>query len=145
SQVYKRKWSHKLNSAAFLVSTLRRIKPDVALSFSEIFNPLAVLAARILNIPIYVSDRSNPHKRLSKFSQLMRKMSYPLAHGMIAQTNTAKRVAKQRRYNKRIKVIPNPLREINDGLCKEYGNIIVSIGRLIPSKNFDELIEIFAS
>src|SRR5690606_34065756 len=46
-------------------------------------------------------------------------------------------------YNKKISVIPNPLREINDFYNKTYPKVVISMGRLIPSKNFIELIQIF--
>ena len=42
-------------------------------------------------------------------------------------------------------MIPNPLRDIDDTIIKRYRKQIISMGRLIPTKNFEELIEIFAS
>ncbi|ATC85299.1 glycosyltransferase [Pseudoalteromonas arctica] len=128
----------------YLTSALLKIKPTVALSFSEVFNPLSIISSRISNVPIYISDRSNPHVNLRSIIQLLRKFIYPFAAGMIAQTQTAKSVALEKKYNKNIAVIANPLRQIEESNIPVNKNIIISVGRLIATKNFSELIDIFS-
>lgn len=140
---FNEKKFNKLFVFNYLVRSLVRIKPNVSLSFSEAFNPLSVIAARITNTRIYISDRSSPHVKLKKTRQLLRKLTYPLAKGMIAQTDTAKAIFRERSYNNKIKVIPNPLKEMRVSNNSLDSNIVVSVGRLIPSKNFKELIEVF--
>lgn len=142
---YKKGFINKLRVFLFLYGTLRAIKPDSALCFSEVFNPLALVVGRAAGIPVFISDRSNPYKVLRRSIRFLRKITYPLAKGMISQTELAKEVAIKRKYNKNISVIPNPLRQINDEYKKEYGNKVISIGRLVATKKIDELIEIFSS
>lgn len=136
----------KTQSFLFLKNKIEELKPNVCLSFSETFNPLAILAARSTRTSIYISDRSNPLKEVNVFKKLIKKTLYPLANGMIAQTIFAKNVFERRKLNKNIVSIPNPLREIRNlaDNFKSEKNIIISVGRLVPSKNFGQLLEIFS-
>ena len=63
---------------------------------------------------------------------------YPHATGIIVQTSKAAHFYNNTIKNNNIKVIGNPIREINnmDNIVRE--NVIVSVGRLITSKNFDK-------
>ena len=140
---YKKGFGNKLKTVFFLRNTLQKIHPDTALCFSEAFNPVAIMAAKLAGYPIYISDRSNPYKKLGKGKELFRKYTYPLAEGMIAQTELAKGVALDKKYNNNIVVIPNPLRAIDDSIPKKYGKNIVTVGRLVSTKNLDELIRVF--
>lgn len=142
---YKKGLINKLDTLFFLYKTLRYIRPRSVLCFSEVFNPLAIIAAKLARLPVYISDRSNPYKVFNKSVRLFRKLTYPFANGMIAQTELSKKVATEMNYNKNIIVIPNPLRSIDDTISKRYRKQVISMGRLIPTKNFEELIEIFAS
>lgn len=142
---YRKGIFNKFKTFNFLIRTLRSIKPDTILCFSEIFNPLAILSAKILKFSIYISDRSNPNKKLPFVSKFLRKALYPRANGMISQTELAREIALDNRLNSNIHVIPNPLRGIDDTIPKKYGKQIISVGRLVNSKNFHELIEIFCS
>lgn len=142
---YKKGLKNKIFTFNFLYKKLQQLGPDCVLSFSEVFNPLAIVASKLLGLRVYISDRSNPYKALRLSIQFLRKLTYPLAHGMIAQTKLAKEVALKRGYNKNIAVIPNPLRKINDQIKKEYKNRIISVGRLVETKKFDDLIDIFIS
>lgn len=134
---------HKLKVLHYLIRSLKVIKPDVVLAFSEVFNPISILAARLAKTTIYITDRSSPTVKLRLSVTLLRKLTYPLAKGMISQTEAAKNIALQKGYNRNITVIPNPLRPIDDSLNRENKKIIISVGRLIPTKNFKELIDIF--
>lgn len=140
---YKQGLINKVKTFMFLLYCLFKIKPRRVLSCNEVYNPFAILACRLLNRKIIISDRSNPFKELRKNVQRFRKVCYPLAHGIIAQTQTAKEVALGKGYNKNIVVIPNPLRYINDDYPKLNEKVIITVGRLIKTKNIDELIEIF--
>src|SRR5690606_12046982 len=142
---YRSGFSFKLRSFSFLKENIKKISPDVCLSFSETFNPLAIVAARTCGVPIYISDRSNPLKQVGSLQNIMKKVLYPLANGIVAQTLFAKQIFEKRKLNKNIKAIPNPLREVVDnfrisGQRQFKKSVIVSVGRLVPSKNFQQLI-----
>lgn len=127
----------------FLRTTTKRIKPDVILSFGELWNSLVLLSLMGLSIPIFISDRCRPDKSFGFFHDKLRKFLYPKSAGIIAQTQIAKEMyASLFNYNN-IAVIGNPVRHINtEGAIRE--KIIISVGRLISTKNFDRLIDIFA-
>lgn len=144
-KVYKKGLKNKLYTLYYLCKTLKDINPYTTLCFSEVFNPLAIVASRLVRKPIYISDRSNPYKKLRLSIKLFRRFTYPLADGIIAQTLKSKEYSHSKRYNKNIITIPNPLKQINDSYHKKYEKRIVSAGRLVKSKNFSELIDIFNS
>ena len=140
---YEKGVLNKLKVLYYLASCLKEIKPNAVLSFSEVFNPLSIISAKLANVPIYISDRSSPDKKLGFFTQSVRKLTYPCAKGMISQTELAKTISLNKGYNNNITVIPNPLREINDTIERIKEPIIISVGRLVSTKNYKELIDIF--
>ena len=86
----------KLKVLYHLIKSLKDIDPDVVLAFSEVFNPISILAARIARTPIYVSDRSSPQENLRLSIQLLRRLTYPFAKGMVSQTEKAKSIAENK-------------------------------------------------
>jgi len=142
---YKKGLQNKISTFIFLYKTLKQINPDTVLCFSEVFNPLCVMAAKLASVPVFISDRSNPNKPLRESIMWLRRMTYPFANGIVAQTDLAKAISLNKKYNKNIIVIPNPLRQIDDTHPKLYYKKIISVGRLIKTKKFDRLIEIFGS
>ncbi|NLC31635.1 MAG: glycosyltransferase family 4 protein [Candidatus Moranbacteria bacterium] len=140
---YKGGLIEKIRIIKYLIKTLRKESPDTILSFSEVFNPLSIISAKLAGCKIFISDRSSPEKKLSIQTRFLQKILYPLSDGIIAQTEQSKKKAKSKKYNRNIKVIANPLRSIDDSIKKKYNNIVISMGKLIPSKNFSDLIDIF--
>ena len=137
----KRTW-HTLKSIAFVRRTVKAIQPDTILSFGEMWNNLALLALIGLPYPIFISDRSKPNKDLGWLQNRLRDRLYPRAAGYIAQTEKAKDVALQKSWNTNIRVVGNPIPAMD---CQqEQENIILSVGRLIPTKNSDRLIQLFS-
>lgn len=73
----------------------------------------------------------------------LRNFLYPTAAGYIAQTLKAKEIAFKNNWNSNIVVIGNPINQVEKQSLDRRENIIITVGRLIPSKHIDELIEIF--
>ena len=75
----------------------------------------------------------------------MREFIYPLADGIIAQTDTAKKQKQKmlKRYHN-IQVIPNPIRPINTYSDINKENIVLGVARHYHVKGLDRLIEAFA-
>lgn len=132
-----------IKTITFLRSEVMNIKPDVILSFGEIWNNLVLISLKGINIPIFVSDRSEPGKDLGRFHNYLRNKLYPNAYGYIAQTLKAKEVCLANGWNSNIKVIGNPIREIACDNHTKKENIVLSVGRLIETKHFDQLIKMF--
>lgn len=141
----KRTW-HTIKRMFFLRQTIKKIDPSTILSFGEYWNSLVLLSLWGLKYPIYVSDRCQPDKSLGRIQDLLRNWLYPRAKGVIAQTHIAKEIYLKQYNHSNIEVIGNPIREIKpQGRAFEREKIILSAGRLISTKNFDMLIDIFVN
>lgn len=139
-----RVWS-TIRTLYYLRQTIKRLRPDTILSFGEYWNSFVLLALLGLRIPIFISDRGQPDKPLNGISHVLRKLLYPLASGIIAQTKIAQQTYYKKGLNDNIQVIGNPIRFIDSNSNIKRENIILMVGRLIESKQQDKLIEIFAS
>lgn len=132
-----------LKTISFLRSTIKEINPVSVLSFGERWNSLVLLSLIGTAYPVYVSDRSQPDKTLGLKDDLLRKLLYPRAKGVIVQTHKALEIFKSYYKHSNFKVIPNPIRKIvQEDAVKE--NVILMVGRYIRSKQQNVLIEIFA-
>lgn len=130
---------------SFLRKTIKGINPDAILSFGEYWNSFVLLALLGLKFPLYISDRCSPKKEFSLFHRTLRKLLYPNAKGIIAQTKTAQLALDRQISHKNIKVIGNPVTQYpNLNPYQEREKIILSVGRLIETKHYDRLIKIFS-
>ena len=139
--------SHKLIGIIKLLISLRNlmksINPDICLSFIRETNILTLLATIGLDFKIVISERDSPLTSISKLHQILRKKLYPLADGLIVQTEEYKKFFLSKIGFIKHEVIPNPVRNI---CCvnKNKEKIIISVGRLIPVKGQVYLLEAFA-
>ena len=133
-----------IKTLLFLRNEIKNINPDVVLSFGEYWNSFVMISLLGYKVPIYISDRCSPDKILKQPHELLRRLLYPRASRIIAQTSKAENEYVKRRYNKNIRTIGNPVRSIKskkDSINKE--NIVLTVGRLISTKHHDRLIKIF--
>ena len=134
---------YKFKTLLYIRKNCNQIAPNTILSFNEKYNNIVLLSLIGTPFKKYVSDRNSPFKSLGFFHNILRKILYKNATGIVAQTNTAKEVLLKETGNRNIKVIFNPLREITISDSKRE-NIILNIGRLVEQKNQLELIELFS-
>ena len=134
---------YSVRTLFFLRSTIKKINPKSILSFGEYWNSFVLIALFGLKYPVYISDRCSPEKKFNAFHSYLRRILYPRAKGIVAQTDKAKKRYFTQFLNANIRVIGNPIREIISlsGTVKQ--NIVLMVGRLITSKNQDKLIELF--
>lgn len=132
------------NTIGFVRRQLKKYCPDTILSFGDIINPIALLANWGLNNPIYISDRISPKQRLSLFKRLFKRLTYPKATGIIAQTRQAAEY-KNKVFGDHLNmvIIPNSLRDI-ESCVVEKKNWVIGVGRLSFEKGFDRLLQAFA-
>ena len=135
---------YTLRTMRWLRTEIKTLNPDVVLSFGEYWNSFVLLSLLGLNYPVFVSDRCQPNKKLGLVHDLLRKHLYKKAAGIICQTEQAKAITLNRYAYRNVVVIGNPIRAIQANKAVARENIIVSVGRLIDTKNFDRLISIFA-
>ncbi|TVL99741.1 MAG: galactosyltransferase [Candidatus Brocadia sp. WS118] len=136
---------HTIKTLVFLREKVLALKPDTVLVFGEMWNNLALLALLGLEIPVFVSDRSTPGKNLGGPHNLLRKILYPTASGYIAQTQIAADLALKKKWNGNIAVIGNPILPFQSNSERRKEKIVLSVGRLINTKHYDELIKLFVA
>jgi GalNAc-alpha-(1->4)-GalNAc-alpha-(1->3)-diNAcBac-PP-undecaprenol alpha-1,4-N-acetyl-D-galactosaminyltransferase len=131
------------------IRKLRRIfqtmKPDAAVSFIDISNIHTILAARGLGLRVVIAERTHPaisHLVISRPWRLLRRICYPSAYAVVAQTQDAGRWL-QRHCRANVKVIPNSLRDLLHVQC-DRELMIIAVGRLSVEKGFDILLRAFA-
>jgi GalNAc-alpha-(1->4)-GalNAc-alpha-(1->3)-diNAcBac-PP-undecaprenol alpha-1,4-N-acetyl-D-galactosaminyltransferase len=139
------KFYYKIKLLWYIRKEIKSIKPMCVISLPQIYNNLTILALLKSKIPIYVSDRKNPLTDIGYLNNLLRKLLYPYATGIIAQTSFAKKtMIKNGLTNGNIKVIPNPIKKLTTYNKTKFKNhIVLNVGRLTSEKNQKELIEIF--
>jgi GalNAc-alpha-(1->4)-GalNAc-alpha-(1->3)-diNAcBac-PP-undecaprenol alpha-1,4-N-acetyl-D-galactosaminyltransferase len=138
----RRLWN-TFKTMRFIRKKLILLQPNTVLSIGEYWNSLVLLAAWGLHIPIFVSDRNQPNKSLGKLHNALRRLLYPRAKGVIAQTAQAKKIYHSLYRHSNIDVIGNPIREIAGNVTVPKQKIVLTVGRLINSKHHDELISLF--
>jgi GalNAc-alpha-(1->4)-GalNAc-alpha-(1->3)-diNAcBac-PP-undecaprenol alpha-1,4-N-acetyl-D-galactosaminyltransferase len=129
---------------------LRRVAPDVVISFLDTTNVLTLLASHGLGIPIIVSERNDPSRNAigSAWSGL-RSLLYRQADVLVVQSRAIRDWAVRLPRIKTIQIIPNPVSTICDGsphtsTGHDSTYTIVAMGRLVRQKGFDLLLEAFA-
>jgi glycosyltransferase involved in cell wall biosynthesis len=104
-----------------------------------------MLACLGLHARVFLSDRSSPELNIGRFQKWLRRLLYPRATGLLTQTNKAREISKANELNDRIFVVPNPVVMPNIAAESARQNTILSVGRMVATKNYDCLIRIFAS
>ena len=137
----------KINYLFKLIGYIRTetkiFNPNTVLAFSEWTNPYVVIALIGLKYPIYLSDRMHPLSKLPLISEILKRITYRFASGIIAQTNFAKRILKNKIKSNKIYVINNPVNIIQKTNDKEI-NLVISVGRLSTEKGHKYLIKAFS-
>lgn len=139
---HRRKFSSAFRTLFFLRRTIAVIKPITILSFGELWNSFVMISLIGQNVPVFISDRCSPARSFDRIQTMFRCLLYPHSSGIIVQTELAKNLYAKQFRHQNIKVIGNPIRSIKS-VVDNRDNIVLSVGRLIKSKNHDRLIELF--
>lgn len=144
----KNKYLARLLKPLALRRLMKSVGADVAVSFLTNVNVIAILAKLGLSLPLVVSERSDPRfKKISLSLKFLRRYLYPKATAVMVQTKAVSEVFQQEIAScQRLYVMPNPLPK---ALVKKTPNleaapIVVAMGRLVDSKQVDQLIRLFA-
>lgn len=122
---------------------LREVWPELIVTFLTRTNVLTMLATGGMGIPVVVSERNNAELQYCGpvWSWLRRRL-YPHAFGLVAMTRGALEFfpAKMR---PRSWVIPNPVYLPDGWQPSRGGHVLAAVGRLVPQKGFDLLLQAF--
>lgn len=132
-----------IKTLLFLRKSFKMLNINIIISFEELWNRFVLLSSLGLKIKKIISNRNNPYRDYGFVDRILAKFLYPQADILIAQTQIAKEVYEKRYKLKSCIVIGNPIKQIEINNFIERENIIVSVGRLMSSKNHDRLIKIF--
>lgn len=136
-----------IKNALWIRHFVKKEHPTTFVSFMLPFNVLSIWVLMFLRIPIAVCERSDPENVGNRFLRLLRNITYHFCDKIQVQTNAGKSYFSSC-LQKKILVIPNPnhitLAERDWALGHVKENRIVTVGRLIPEKNHEMLIEAFA-
>lgn len=137
-----------LCTLAALRSAIGRTKPDIVISFLHANNVAVLMATYRSGVPVIVSERSDPrYDRIPPKWERLRRLFYPSAACLVTQTQAALDYFPHAVRNRGC-VIPNPVAlpegfepHVKTGRPRKS---IIGVGRLVPVKGFDRLIEAFA-
>lgn len=137
-----------LKRYAALQAAIESASPDLIVSFLTHTNVLSVIAARRLRVPVIISDRVDPRRQAeTRVWRLLRRLTYPWADALVVQTQSVAEWARNMRWNRRVLVVPNPvsqrLGDRSPELPELPSRFVLGMGRLVPQKGFDLLLEAF--
>lgn len=144
---------NKIRRLLALRRAMRQIAPDVVVSFLSPVNVAAIMAAVGLRVPVIVSERIYPPSMpLGWVLFLLRRLTYPAAHGVVLQTGQAMHWLSTSIPSAKGTVIANPVvwplpvgepKIQPDAVVPVSRQVLLTVGRLDRQKGFDLLLQAF--
>lgn len=129
-----------------LKKVIKKVEPDVIVTFQPEPSFRILLLKIINNIPIILSVRNDPNVEYKSFKRkILMKMLFPLADGFVFQTRDAASYF-SKKIQEKSTIIPNPINEkfiVDTPYLEEREKTIVTVGRLEKQKNQKLLIDAF--
>lgn len=127
---------------------VKKLRPDVVVSFMLEMNVLIALASVGESWPLVISERIHPqHHPVGVAWDLLRRWFYGRADAVVAQTQDIATWLR-RATGARVYVIPNPIDrtafQLANGVSRRPRKTLLSVGRLHRQKGHDIAIEAFA-
>lgn len=134
-------------SAKALRAAIRRVGTEVAVAFGDQTCILTLAGCVGTGNPVIVAERTHPaHYSIGRGWGPLRKVLYPNAASLVAQTQDIARWYSANLRSVRIDVIPNVVEPGLPKVKKGAGDrkTVIGIGMLAPVKQFDVLIKAFS-
>jgi GalNAc-alpha-(1->4)-GalNAc-alpha-(1->3)-diNAcBac-PP-undecaprenol alpha-1,4-N-acetyl-D-galactosaminyltransferase len=125
-----------------IISVIKRVDPDIVVSFMTHTNFLAILASKLTGRPVVVSERIT-FDFYGEHTNRIKRLIYPFCGALVVQTE---KDAKNYSFVSNVKVVPNPLDplEIEEFNKTKREKIVLAVGRLDEQKGFKGLITAFS-
>ncbi|MGE0449665.1 MAG: glycosyltransferase [Vicinamibacterales bacterium] len=138
-----------LSRPATIRRAIRRVAPDLIISFMNTMNVTALLGALGSRVPVIVSERNDPSRQHVGWTKsLLRDRAYTLARTIVVPTQ---RVADYfpPALRPKLRVLANPVAASTvvarpDVPGADRRMRLVSVGKLMPQKGHQDLIDAFA-
>ena len=130
---------------ARLRTAIRQARPDILISFGAATNVMTLVSRTGLRVPVIVSERTDP--RVAPCNWLTRRSRpwlYRFASHIVVQSQAVGKWARRAIPGGAVRVIPNPLLPLSPPRERSRLRRIVGVGRLVPEKGFELLIQAFA-
>ena len=132
-----------------LRDAIRLSRPDVVISFIERTNVLVLLSTIGLPVPIVACERIDPrHHSIGPVWTWLRRCLYRRAASLVVQTEGLRSWAEGFVPARSVHVIPNPIATVSEEAAAERATwkskCVSALGRLVPQKGFDTLLQAFA-
>jgi glycosyltransferase involved in cell wall biosynthesis len=131
-----------------LRSAIRETKPDIVIALMNETSVLTLLATVGTGIPVLVQEQNDPfHETIARQWDVLRRWVYPRAAQVVVLTERSVGFF-PRRIRQRTRVIPNPTIVTGEPRNPVSGDgppkTLIAMGRLVPQKGFDLLLQAFA-
>ncbi len=118
------------------------INPHAVLTFGDRYNSLSIVSALGLSARVFVSNRQNPLLSNGKLIDMLNILFYRKATGIIAQTEKAKVLQREKYRHHNIGIIGNPFTS-PETIEKKRDPLILNVGRFGDQKNQHLLVYYF--
>lgn len=141
---------HNAKRLRRLRSEIRASRPDVVISFIDMTNVLTLLASTGLQVPVIISERTDPRSHDIGFAwNGLRYLLYRRADAVVMQSQGLRNWGRCFVGNKVVHVIPNPVERPSTLSNRSFiplgtSRSIVAMGRLTRVKGYDLLLRAFA-
>ncbi len=125
-----------------LHNAIAKAAPDVVISFCDQMNIVTLQACRGLNVPVVISEHSDPSKqRLSRLWEFWRGRTYPKAHRCVVLTEGIASYLGRYIASDRLRVIPPAINPplLDNEVARQRS--ILFVGRLSQEKGVDLLLK----